>query len=131
MRRTAQIAYAVAGACFAATLSVAGAKEWWLAHPYTATMLGVAMPLCVLAAWLSEFRFRGGKIRGFTLVSHSPQAMGIAAWVGISFGALALLGFLFSLSSRLALGFVIGSIVLSLFSAVEEVPVKGGENESK
>lgn len=128
MKRVAQISYAVAGACFAVTLAMATTPEWWDEHSGIALMLGLSMPLCVVGAWLSEFRIEPRKIFGFHLISHSPEAMAIAAMGGIGLGMVTLTLFLFSLSLILALGFIIGAGILSAFTGITEVAVRDSES---
>ncbi|WP_189578566.1 hypothetical protein [Marinobacter zhanjiangensis] len=123
MKRVAQISYAVAGACFAATLTMATTPDWWDEHSRIAVMLGLSMPLCIGGAWLSEFRIEPRSILGFRIISHSPQAMAIAAWCGIGLGMITLTLFLFSVSMHLALGFIIGAGVLSIFTGIKEVAI--------
>ncbi|MDO6822117.1 hypothetical protein [Marinobacter sp. 1_MG-2023] len=128
MKRVAQISYAVAGACFAATLTMATTPVWWDEHSGIAVMLGLSMPLCIVGAWLSEFRIEPRSIFGFHIISHSPQAMAIAAWCGIGLGMITLTFFLFSISTHLALGFIIGFGVLSIFTGIQEVVVTESES---
>jgi hypothetical protein len=91
-------------------------------------MLGLSMPLCIVGAWLSEFRIEPRKIFGFNLISHSPEAMAIAAMGGIGLGMVTLTLFLFSLSQNLALGFILGAGILSVFTGINEVPVRDSES---
>lgn len=127
MKRVAQISYAVAGACFAATLAMATTPDWWDEHSVIAVMLGLSMPLCIVGAWLSEFRIEQRTILEFRIISHSPQAMAIAAWCGIGLGMATLTLFLFSLSAHLALGFMVGAGVLSIFTGVKEAAAPESE----
>jgi hypothetical protein len=128
MKRVSQISYAVAGACFAVTLAMATTPEWWDEHSGIALMLGLSMPLCIVGAWLSEFRIEPRRILGFHLISHSPEAMAIAAMGGIGLGMVTLTLFLFSLSQNLALGFILGASILSVFTGINEVPVRDSES---
>lgn len=128
MKRVAQISYAVAGACFAATLTMATTPNWWDDHSNIAVMLGLSMPLCIVGAWLSEFRFERRSILGFRIIPHSPQVMAIAAWCGTGLGMVTLALFLFSLSSHLAFGFLVGASVLSIFTSIYELPIQETES---
>ena len=127
MKRQTQIAYGVAAACFAAILSMATTPEWWESHPFIAIMLGASMPLCVLGAWLSEFRFPERTRWGVRFVPHSPRATRIAAWCGVILGMMSLTLFLFTLSHYLAFGFAIGAILLQPFTDYQESSDKDDE----
>ncbi len=120
MKSLAQISLGVAGACFAATLTMATVAEWWAAHPIIGGMLGLTMPLCIVAAWMSENRIKQRTVLGFNLIPHSPAAMAIAAWFGVAVGLVALALYLFTISTYLVIEFVLGVGILGLFADVRE-----------
>jgi hypothetical protein len=120
MTRSAQIAYAIAGACFAATLAMADKPDWWSSHPIIAVMLGFSIPSCVLGAWMSETRIRERKVLGIRFIPYVTEAMVIAAWCGIGIGLVALALFLFTFSRFVAYGFCLGGFVLGFFAEFRE-----------
>jgi len=127
MKRTVQVAYALAAACFAAVIQLADKPDWWEKHPWTAALIGFSIPSCVLGAWMSELRLRKRKFFGIRFIPHVPEAMLFVAWSGIAVGAVALAMFLAAVSFHIAIGFIIGGFLLSIFSGFEKHEPKKGE----
>lgn len=78
-------------------------------------VIGISIPVCVLAAWLAETRMKVRSFGLFRFVPHSPEALAIAAWAGIIIGLFALTLFLITVSTYLAVGFAIGAFLLGQF----------------
>ena len=94
MKRTVQVAYALAAACFAVVIQLSDKPEWWEKNPWTATLIGFSIPSCVLGAWMSEVRLRKRKWLGIRIIPHIPEVMVFVARAGIAVGAIALAMFL-------------------------------------
>src|SRR5436309_14700023 len=77
--------------------------------------LGRVFRFAYLAAWLSETPMREASFWGIHFMPHRPEALVIAAWVGIAVGLIALTAFLLTISVYLAAGFLIGGLLLAQF----------------
>ena len=115
MTAPAQLAYGIAAACFAVALHKSSEVEWWQQHRTVAFLIGASIPICILAAWLSETPMREASFWGIHFMPHRPEALVIAAWVGIAVGLIALTAFLLTISVYLAAGFLIGGLLLAQF----------------
>jgi hypothetical protein len=111
----AKPAYGIAAACFAVALQKSGESQWWDAHPVIGLLIGVSIPVCVLAAWLAETHMKPRSFGLLRFIPHRPEALAVAAWAGIILGLFALTLFLFTVSIFLAIGFGIGGVLLGQF----------------
>jgi hypothetical protein len=111
----AKLGYGVAAACFAVVLQKSAESQWWDTHPLVGVLLGASIPVCVLAAWLSETRMKPRRFGFLRFVPHSPEALAVAAWAGVILGLIALALFLVTVSTYVALGFAIGGFLLGQF----------------
>jgi hypothetical protein len=107
MTTPTQLAYGVAAACFAVALQKSSEIEWWQQHRTVAFLIGASIPICVLAAWLADTPMREISFWGIRFMPHRPEALVIAAWVGIGIGLIALTAFLFTISVYLAAAFLL------------------------
>ena len=115
MTAPAKVAYGIAAACFAVALQKSSESQWWDAHPFIGALIGASIPVCVLAGWLSETPMKPRRFRFMRFVPHSPETLALAAWGGVVLGLLALMLFLFTVSTYLAVGFLVGGILLGQF----------------
>src|SRR2546430_8810280 len=122
MTAPAQLAYGIAAACFAVALHKSSEVEWWQQHRTVAFLIGASIPICIRAAWLSETPMREASFRGIHFMPHRPEALVIAAWVGIAVGLIALTAFLLTISVYLAAGFLIGGFLLGQFIGINPPP---------
>ena len=120
MTSSAQLAYAVAAACFALTLRKSSEPDWWTRHKAIAFLIGISIPLCVLGAWLSETPFQPHSFWGIQFIPHIPAVMAVAAWIGIVIGLLSLTLFLYTVSFYLAMGFALGGLLLGFFADITD-----------
>jgi hypothetical protein len=111
----AKIGYGVAAACFVVALQKSSEPQWWEGHRVIGVLIGISIPLCVLAAWLAETPMHERSFGRIRFIPHRPEALAIAAWVGIGIGLLALAAFLFTVSGYLALGFLVGVFLLGQY----------------
>jgi hypothetical protein len=115
MTAPAKLGYGVAAACFAVVLQKSSEPQWWDAHPVVGVLIGASIPICTLAAWLSETRMKPRRFGFLRFVPHSPEALALAAWAGVVVGLLALMLFLFTVSTYVAVGFLVGGFLLGQF----------------
>jgi hypothetical protein len=115
MTAPTKFGYGVAAACFAVTVQKSSEQQWWESHAFIGFLIGVSIPVCVLAAWLTETRIPKHSLGPFRFIPHNPRALAIAAWVGIGIGLTALAAFLFTVSMYLAVGFLVGAFLLGQY----------------
>ena len=115
MTAPAKVAYGVAAACFAVVLQKSAESQWWDAHPVVSALIGASIPVCVLAGWLSETHMKPRRLGLLQFLPHSSEALAFAAWAGVVLGMVALMLFLFTVSTYVAAGFLIGGFLLGQF----------------
>jgi hypothetical protein len=117
-----KIGYGIAAACFGVVLQKCSDPQWWEAHCIVGLLIGISIPVCILAAWLADNPMGERSFGRVRFIPHSPQALAVAAWIGIGIGLLTLAAFLFTVSIYLALGFILGGFLLGQFIELTTPP---------
>jgi hypothetical protein len=106
MNRLSAYCYSLSAIAMACIIGTVSAPGYWEGRGFSGFMLGLAVPACVLSAWLLEHK----PIRRPARFYH------IAGYAGMVIGSVAILIFISSISRHLATGLAAG-LALALFGA--------------